>query len=131
MHSTVRMSSGSQPEPAASPGGRAERFIRPAAWAFYIVIEFEIIFMISPFALHFYAAYAPVLDVLHRRPGTAWLTKFYLPHFTETASPVLNGAHVAGFVRFTQPYSGDRLSCREVIRFFGIELDWPTAAQAA
>lgn len=54
--------------------------------------------MISPFALHFYAAYGPVLDVLHHRPATAWLTKFYLPHFTETGSPVLNAAPIAGFV---------------------------------
>jgi hypothetical protein len=57
------------------------------------VIVFEILFMISPFALHFYAAYGPVLDLLHHRPATAWLTKFYLPHFTETGSPVLNAMH--------------------------------------
>jgi protein-S-isoprenylcysteine O-methyltransferase Ste14 len=74
----------------------AERAMRPAVWAFYVVIVFEILFMISPFALHFYAAYGPVLDVLHHRSATAWLTKFYLPHFTETASPVLNAMHDLG-----------------------------------
>ncbi len=73
-----------------------ERAIRPTAWAFYVVIVFEILFMISPFALHFYAAYGPVLNLLHRRPATAWLTKFYLPHFTETGSPVLNAMHDVG-----------------------------------
>jgi protein-S-isoprenylcysteine O-methyltransferase Ste14 len=85
----------------------ATRAIRPAAWAFYVVIVFEILFMISPFALHFYAAYGPVLDLLHDRPATAWLTKFYLPHFTETAIPVVNAMHgvggvlvVAGLVAF-------------------------------
>jgi protein-S-isoprenylcysteine O-methyltransferase Ste14 len=83
--------------PAAPPQSSAVRLLRPAAWAFYVVIVFEILFMISPFALHFYAAYAPVLDVLHHRPATAWLTKFYLPHFTETGSPLLNAAHDAGF----------------------------------
>src|SRR5262245_61518212 len=83
---------------ATAPGSLAERLLRPAAWAFYIVIVCEILFMISPFALHFYAAYGPALDVLHHRPATAWLTKFYLPHFTETASPLLNAAHAGGFV---------------------------------
>lgn len=52
--------------------------------------------MISPFALHFYAAYGPLLGLLHERPTTAWLTKFYLPHFTETGSPVLNAMHDVG-----------------------------------
>src|SRR5262245_32998341 len=85
-------------DPAAAPASLAERVLRPAAWAVYVVIVFEILFMISPFALHFYAAYGPVLDMLHRRPATAWLTKFYLPHFTETGSPVLNAAHAAGLV---------------------------------
>ena len=85
-------------DPAASTPSRVERFLRPTAWAFYVLIVFEILFMISPFALHFYASYGPVLDVLHRRPSTAWLTKFYLPHFTETGSPVLNAAHDGGFI---------------------------------
>src|SRR6185295_7291496 len=74
----------------------AERAIRPAAWIFYVVIVFEILFMISPLALHFYAVYGPMLDLLHHGPLTAWLTKFYLPHFTETGSPLLNAAHGAG-----------------------------------
>jgi protein-S-isoprenylcysteine O-methyltransferase Ste14 len=85
-------------DPATSTRSFAERLVRPAAWAFYVLIVFEILFMISPFALHFYAAYGPTLDLLTHRPATAWLTKFYLPHFTETGSPVLNAAHVAGFV---------------------------------
>jgi protein-S-isoprenylcysteine O-methyltransferase Ste14 len=85
------------PEVTATPS-LAARLLRPAAWLFYVVIVFEILFMISPFGLHFYAAYGPVLDVLHRRPATAWLTKFYLPHFSETGSRVLNGAHAGGFV---------------------------------
>jgi len=29
--------------------------IRPAAWAFYVVLVFEILFMISPAALFFYS----------------------------------------------------------------------------
>jgi protein-S-isoprenylcysteine O-methyltransferase Ste14 len=84
-------------DPSGSPPSVAERFVRPAAWAFYVLIVFEILFMISPFALHFYASYGPALDVLDRRPSTAWLTAFFLPHFSQTASPVLNAAHDTGF----------------------------------
>jgi protein-S-isoprenylcysteine O-methyltransferase Ste14 len=72
--------------------------MRPAVWIVYVVIVFEILFMISPFALHFYAAYGPMLKVLHEWPGTAWMTKFYLPHFTETTSPILNALHVIGML---------------------------------
>ena len=64
--------------------------LKPAVWMFYVVIVFEILFMISPFALYFYSAYGPTLNVLHRWPSTAWLTQFFLPHFSETSSPLLN-----------------------------------------
>lgn len=77
---------------------RMRDLIKPAAWIVYVVIVFEILFMISPFAIHFYAAYGPTLNFLHQWPGTAWMTKFYLPHFTETTSPILNAAHVIGML---------------------------------
>src|SRR5262249_55948121 len=57
---------------------------------FYLVVVCEILFMISPFALHFYSAYGPTLNVLHRSPATAWLSTFFLPHFSQTTSPLLN-----------------------------------------
>jgi len=63
---------------------------KPAIWAFYLVIIFEILFMISPFALYFYSVYASTLNVLHRWPETAWLTKFFLPDFSQTHSLWLN-----------------------------------------
>lgn len=62
----------------------------PAAWVFYVAIVFEILFMISPFALYYYAAYAPALNLLHRSPWTAWLTDFVLPHFSYTSSGFLD-----------------------------------------
>jgi protein-S-isoprenylcysteine O-methyltransferase Ste14 len=64
--------------------------LKPTVWLFYLVIVFEILFMISPFALHFYTAYGPVLNVLHRWPATAWLTQFFLPHISQTSNPLLN-----------------------------------------
>jgi protein-S-isoprenylcysteine O-methyltransferase Ste14 len=72
--------------------------IKPAVWIVYVVIVFEILFMISPFAIHFYATYGPALNFLHRWPETAWVTKFYLPHFTETTNPVLNAVHPVGLL---------------------------------
>src|SRR5207247_3457193 len=62
----------------------------PAVWIVYVATVFEILFMISPFALYYYAAYGPSLNVLRRSPWTVWLTDFLLPHFSYTSSPVLN-----------------------------------------
>ncbi|MDA8016100.1 MAG: isoprenylcysteine carboxylmethyltransferase family protein [Thermoanaerobaculia bacterium] len=67
------------------------------AWLFYAIIVFEILFMISPAGLHFYAVYGPALDVLHGTAETAWLTTFYLPHFSFTSNPVLQAAKPIGF----------------------------------
>jgi hypothetical protein len=36
-----------------------------------------------------------------------------------------------GVVRDCQPFRDARFSSREVMRFFGIKLDWPPAAQIA
>ncbi len=77
---------------------RMRDLIRPAVWIVYVVIVLEILFMISPFALHFYAAYGPTLNFLHQWPGTAWLTQFYLPHFTQTTSLLLNVLHLVGML---------------------------------
>jgi hypothetical protein len=62
----------------------------PTVWIVYVATVFEILFMISPFALYYYAAYGPSLNVLHRLPWTSWLTDFLLPHFSYTSSPLLN-----------------------------------------
>jgi protein-S-isoprenylcysteine O-methyltransferase Ste14 len=67
--------------------------IRPAVWLFYLAIVGEILFMISPAGLYFYSAYGPALNFLHRSPRTAWLTGFFLPHFSETHSPLLDAVH--------------------------------------
>jgi protein-S-isoprenylcysteine O-methyltransferase Ste14 len=75
-----------------------KKIVRPAAWAFYLIIVFEILFMISPFALHFYALYGPTLNFLHRLPATAWLTRFYLPHFSQTSNALFNILHELAWV---------------------------------
>lgn len=73
------------------------RLVKPAVWAFYIVIGLEFLFMISPFALFFYSSYGDVLNFLHRWPATAWLTGFFLPHISMTTSPLLAASKTWGF----------------------------------
>ena len=77
---------------------RKRKYLKPAVWAFYIVVVLEFLFMISPFALHFYSAYGPALNVFLSSPATSWLTGFFLPHFSATTSPVLNGLKGVGFL---------------------------------
>jgi protein-S-isoprenylcysteine O-methyltransferase Ste14 len=67
-----------------------------AVWGFYLIIVLEFLFMISPLALYFYSAYGPALNLLHRSPSTAWLTAFFLPHFSQTKSLFLNELHEIG-----------------------------------
>jgi protein-S-isoprenylcysteine O-methyltransferase Ste14 len=66
------------------------RVLKPSVWVFYAVLVLEILFMISPAALYFYGVYGPVLNLFHRWAATAWLTQFFLPHFSETRSAMLN-----------------------------------------
>jgi protein-S-isoprenylcysteine O-methyltransferase Ste14 len=73
------------------PGGRS--VLKSSMWVFYAVFVLEILFMISPAALYFYGVYGPVLNLFHRWTATAWLTQFFLPHFSETRSAVLNVLH--------------------------------------
>jgi protein-S-isoprenylcysteine O-methyltransferase Ste14 len=70
------------------------------AWLAYLVIVFEIVYMISPLALYYYSAYGPSLNFLHNWPQTAWLSQFFLPHYTESSSWVLNALHKVGWKIF-------------------------------
>ncbi len=115
-----------------TPGGARtvsmKSIVKPALWMFYLVIVFEILFMISPFALHFYSAYGPTLNVLHRSPSTAWLTQFFLPHVSETSSPLLNSLPglggvlmVAGAAAAANPFRIPRLHPRVAHRSSRLE----------
>ncbi len=75
---------------------KRKTFVAVAAWGFYLVIVLEFLYMISPFALYFYSAYGPALNLLHRSPSTSWLTAFFLPHFSQTNSWLLNELHEVG-----------------------------------
>ncbi|MGH7454726.1 MAG: methyltransferase family protein [bacterium] len=70
----------------------------PVAWLLNLIIVFEIIYMISPFAVYYYSSYGPALNFLHNWPQTAWLSGFFLPHFAETSSWLLNVLPIFGWV---------------------------------
>lgn len=63
-----------------------------SAWLMYVVIVFEILFMVSPAALYYYSAYSLPLNALASSPYTSWLTQYVLPHFTYHQSTI--GAHM-------------------------------------
>jgi protein-S-isoprenylcysteine O-methyltransferase Ste14 len=70
-----------------------KRMLAPAAWLFYLVLVFEILYMISPFAFYYYSSYGPVLNLLNESAWTAWLPGFFLPHVSKTTSSPLNSLH--------------------------------------
>ncbi len=74
--------------------------LAPVAWLAYLLIGFEIVYMISPLALYYYSAYGPSLNFLHHWPQTAWLSQFFLPHYTESSSWILNTLHHVGWKIF-------------------------------
>lgn len=61
-----------------------------SAWLAYAVIVFEILYMISPFALYYYSLYAPPLRWLQSHEATAFLTLSILPHFSHQSSVVIS-----------------------------------------
>lgn len=67
-----------------------------AAGAFYLIIVLEFFYMATPFAIYFYSAYLPGLDLLNRSSWTAWMTTFFLPHFAPTTSKLVNAAPIIG-----------------------------------
>ena len=67
---------------AAQADRTAPRSITTSIWLLYCLIVFEILFMISPFALYYYSLYAIPLNGLQELAGLAWLTLHILPHFS-------------------------------------------------
>ena len=75
----------------------SRKLVFGTAWIFYLAIVFEFLFMITPFALYFYSAYQPALSLLNGSQYTAWLTGFFLPHFSQTDSSLIYGLNRAGW----------------------------------
>jgi len=88
-------------------------------WFFYVAIAFEFLFMITPFALYFYSAYTPALKWLNATPLTSWLTAFFLPHFSQSTSVLLNSLNSAGW---WLAYAGLLLFLVSAIQLYGSKL---------
>jgi protein-S-isoprenylcysteine O-methyltransferase Ste14 len=80
--------------------GAGRRLAARGAIVLSFVVALEIVIMISPFALFFYAVFNPVLLTLDRSPATRWLTAFFLPHMVISPDPVLSAIRVLGSVAF-------------------------------
>jgi protein-S-isoprenylcysteine O-methyltransferase Ste14 len=90
-------------EHARAGGGRGNngagrRLAARGAIVLSFVVALEIVIMISPFALFFYAVFNPVLLALDRSPATRWLTAFFLPHMVISPDPALSTIRVLGSV---------------------------------
>src|SRR5438128_11565532 len=49
------------------------------------------LFMVTPFALYYYSAYAPLLSAPSNFPAAAWLPAFFLPHLSTEIIPSIGG----------------------------------------
>jgi protein-S-isoprenylcysteine O-methyltransferase Ste14 len=64
------------------------------------IVAFEIVIMISPFALFFYAVFNPFLLALDHSAATRWLTALFLPHLIVPPDLFLATIRLAGSVLF-------------------------------
>ncbi len=84
----------------ASGAAGIPQFAARGAILLAFVVAFEIVIMISPFALFFYAVFNPFLLALDHKAATRWLTAFFLPHLVVPPDPFLIAIRVAGSVLF-------------------------------
>jgi protein-S-isoprenylcysteine O-methyltransferase Ste14 len=74
---------------------------RTAGFLAYLVITLEMLFMVTPFALYYYAAYAPFLSAPSDLRASAWLPAFFLPHLSTEIVPSIGGLiFLCGLVGF-------------------------------
>lgn len=74
---------------------------RTAGFLAYGFITLEMLFMVTPFALYYYSAYAPLLSVPSSLQTTAWLPAFFLPHLSTEIVPSIGGLiFLVGLVGF-------------------------------
>jgi protein-S-isoprenylcysteine O-methyltransferase Ste14 len=83
------------PRPGAGPQLAAK-----SAILLSFIVALEIVIMISPFALFFYAVFNPFLLALDHAAVTRWLTAFFLPHLIVSPDAFLATIRVAGSVLF-------------------------------
>jgi protein-S-isoprenylcysteine O-methyltransferase Ste14 len=76
-------------------------FARAAGLLAYLLITFEMLFMVTSFALYYYSMYSPLLAGPFSLRATAWLPAFFLPHLSREFVPSIGGLiFVVGMVAF-------------------------------
>jgi len=74
---------------------------RTAAFLTYFFITLEMLFMVTPFALYYYSAYAPLLSAPSNFSAAAWLPAFFLLHLSREIIPSIGGlVFLVGLVGF-------------------------------
>jgi len=66
----------------------------------FVIVAFEIMIMISPFAFFFYSVFNPIFDWLGQYQATRWLTSFFLPHMILPPTLFLKTIRIAGSAFF-------------------------------
>ena len=66
----------------------------------FVVVAFEIMIMISPFAFFFYSVFNPVFAWLGQYSSTSWLTSFFLPHMILPPTLFLKTIRILGSAFF-------------------------------
>jgi protein-S-isoprenylcysteine O-methyltransferase Ste14 len=94
--------------------------VRGAGLLAYFLITLEMIFMVTPFALYYYSAYAPFLSATSAIPALAWLPGFFLPHLSIDIVPSIGGlillVGLIGFLVGTSQIYYAKLRKRGVVR---------------
>jgi protein-S-isoprenylcysteine O-methyltransferase Ste14 len=80
--------------------GTGRRIAARGAILLSFIVAFEIVIMISPFALFFYSVFNPILLTLDRWSATRWLTAFFLPHMIAPPDAFLMAIRLLGSVLF-------------------------------
>ena len=80
--------------------GAGRRIAARSAILLSFIVAFEIVIMISPFALFFYSVFNPVLLMLDRWSATRWLTAFFLPHMIVPPDAILMAIRLLGSFLF-------------------------------
>jgi protein-S-isoprenylcysteine O-methyltransferase Ste14 len=66
----------------------------------FVIVAFEIMIMISPFAFFFYSVFNPIFNWLGQFPATRWLTSFFLPHMILPPTLFLKTIRIVGSAFF-------------------------------
>jgi protein-S-isoprenylcysteine O-methyltransferase Ste14 len=86
--------------PSNPDAGTGRRIAARSAILLSFIVAFEIVIMISPFALFFYSVFNPILLTLDRWSATRWLTAFFLPHMIVPPNGFLMAIRLLGSALF-------------------------------